>query len=246
MNTVSRVITVDGAMNLRDLGGLSTTDGGSVRRNKLYRSARLSTVTDRGRDQLKDLGIAVVCDLRGTKESALDPSELDGVVGRFHPLPIEPTLKAHMGALFGTSFQEGISARDVMVDIYRSFGAKRINAFIDLVGLLTADETPLLFHCTAGKDRTGFGAAIILRLLGVPMDDILHDYMLTNEHWTGTGKLDHLPDEVRLAIERVERDYLEAAFDSVDATYGSFDAYADKVLGLDHQAIDRLRELYVE
>ncbi len=246
MTTATRIIEVDGASNLRDLGGLPTSEGGRIRRGKLYRSARLSGVTERGRAQLKALGIAVVCDFRGVTESASAPSAIGGVVGRIHPLPIEPTLKAHTGALFGTGVTEGAKTRDVMVDIYRVFGSRRIGAFGDLIGLLVDDETPLLFHCTAGKDRTGFSAAIILRLLGVHMDDIMHDYLLTNDHWKGTGLLDHLPDEARKAIEMVDQAYLEAAFESVDATYGSFDSYAEKVLRLDNDAIDRLRLLYVE
>jgi protein-tyrosine phosphatase len=242
----ARIIRIDGASNIRDLGGIRTRDGYAVRRGRLYRSARLSHLTDAGRDQLRELGIRVVCDLRGDRERERDPGRVDGVVGRLHPLPIEPTLKLERNALAGTGFSGDIAPHDLMVGIYRHFAVTQTAVFSELLGLLVENHTPLLFHCTAGKDRTGFGAAIILRLLGADMDAVLEDYLLTNEHWQGTGHLSHLPDHVRLVIERVDVAFLLAAFESIDEAYGSFDRYAEVALGFDRIRIERLRELFLE
>ena len=244
MNT--RVMLIEGASNIRDLGGIRTQDGYTVRRGRLYRSARLSHLTEAGRDQLRKLGIRVVCDLRGERERERDPCRIEDVIGRLHPLPIEPTLKLERNALAGTGFGGDVAPHDLMVGIYRRFAVSQTAVFSELLGLLVVDHTPLLFHCTAGKDRTGFGAAVILRLLGVDMDRVLEDYLLTNEHWKGTGHLSHLPDHVRLVIERVDGAFLLAAFESIDEAFGSFDSYAEEALGFDAIRIERLRELFLE
>jgi protein-tyrosine phosphatase len=121
--------------------------------------------------------------------------------------------------------------------------------------VLSADGKPILFHCAAGKDRTGFAAAILLRLLGVPQEVVLHDYQLTNQYLSqGYARSLALLRLVkgRAFMEAIGKfmearpEYLGAAFESMDHEYGSFDNYVSKGLGLTKRELDRFSALYLE
>ncbi|SMF24933.1 protein tyrosine/serine phosphatase [Tistlia consotensis] len=240
--TPARVIALDGATNVRDLGGYETADGRSVRWRRLFRGSRLSHLTAADLETMRALGIRTVCDLRGAGECALAPGLAGAVVARVRALPIEPTLKhAIDGAAAGWP-PDGAPPEEVMAEIYRSFALEHFQVYRELLSLLLEDDgLPLLFHCTAGKDRTGFGAAVILRLLGVSAKDVVGDYLLTNRHWKGTGRLDHCPEPIRAAITRARLAYLRAAFSAIDAGFGSFERYAAEMLGVDSHAAAELR-----
>ena len=99
-----------------------------------------------------------------------------------------------------------------------------------------------MFHCTAGKDRTGFASALLLTLLGVSWETVLEDYLHTNEVWTShIGRYPELDIDTRAAIIEARTPYLEAAFEVVQADYGGPEAFAERALGLDAQARGRLR-----
>jgi protein-tyrosine phosphatase len=101
---------------------------------------------------------------------------------------------------------------------------------------------PLVFHCTAGKDRTGFASALLLTLLGVPWDTVMDDYLRTNDLWTGhIGRYTELDIDTRAAIVEARTPYLEAAFDVVRQDFGGPEVFAEKALGLDAKARERLR-----
>lgn len=125
-----------------------------------------------------------------------------------------------------------------------------------LEGLTEAENFPTLFHCTAGKDRAGFAAAVALMAVGVPRETVMRDYLLTNgytaEHTDSTLRLIRLaslfradPEAVRPLFE-ARRSYLQAAFDTIDSEYGSTDAYLRAGLGLDDDARERLRANLLE
>ena len=99
-----------------------------------------------------------------------------------------------------------------------------------------------MFHCTAGKDRTGFASALLLSLLGVPWDHVMEDYLRTNDLWTGhIGRYPELDIDTRAAIVEARTPYLEAAFDIVHKDFGGPATFAEKALGLDAKARERLR-----
>lgn len=118
-------------------------------------------------------------DFRGQAESAALAYELPDV--RYHALPIEPTVvqRAREMALAGRQMTAPIAVQ-LMQETYRAFVSDNTQQFAGLFGQLLADDTPLVFHCTAGKDRTGFAAALILLALGVPREVVMQDYLLTN------------------------------------------------------------------
>ena len=113
--------------------------------------------------------------------------------------------------------------------------------------LLQPGGCPLLFHCSAGKDRTGFGAALLLRTLGVPLEQIRLDYLATNSLWQSDPALAaELPPDVAAVMLRAHPEWLDAAFAAIDAKFGVFENYLEQRIDLDAEARHRLRRLLVE
>ena len=122
---------------------------------------------------------------------------------------------------------------------------RRIFRSDHLAGL--TPEAPTVFHCTAGKDRTGFAAALILLTLGVPRDVVMHDYLLTNAlYQRPPGMGSHAPEEVLRVLWRVQEEFLDAALHMVDNDYGGLQPYLVDVLGIDAAAQKELAELYLQ
>jgi protein-tyrosine phosphatase len=236
----SRSLNLEGASNFRDLGGYPAAAGRQVRWRHLFRSDQLSALTEHDLQRLAPLGLARAFDLRGVHERAATPYQLPGVVQ--HALPIEPTVVQRMKDLLEAG--QKVTAQDtvrLMEQTYRAFVHDNAARFAELFGHLLENDTPLVFHCTAGKDRTGFASALLLSLLGVPWPVVLEDYLHTNVVWTGhVGRYPELDIDTRSAIIEARAPYLEAAFDVVRADYGSAEAFAEKALGLDKAARERL------
>ena len=130
-----------------------------------------------------------------------------------------------------------------MTDHYRDYPRRCAPGFRTLFTTLSdGRHRPLVFHCTAGKDRTGFASALLLSLLGVHWDDVMEDYLRTNDLWMGhIGRYPELDIDTRAAIIEARTPYLEAAFEVVRADFGSPEQFAEKALGLDRAARDRLK-----
>ena len=135
-----------------------------------------------------------------------------------------------------------------MQETYRGFvraNTPRFAALFDHV--LQEQEAPVVFHCTAGKDRTGFAAALILRSLGVSDEDVMRDYLLTNERLAMPDASRHgLTPEVSEVLWRVRPEFLRAALDAVDTDYGGLEGYFREGLGLGDAEREQLRQLYLE
>jgi protein-tyrosine phosphatase len=172
----------DGLTNLRDLGGRPASQGRWVRRGRLYRSESLDDPTESDRQRLASLQIRSICDLRGPRESALRPSRIPGAV--HHPMPIETRFEevtGVSGATQAASVDADLMTR-FMQGIYDALPRLAAPHLARMIGMLLDDASaPVLFHCTAGKDRTGFAAAVLLRLLEVPWPAIEADYLATRD-----------------------------------------------------------------
>ncbi|HQZ57951.1 MAG TPA: tyrosine-protein phosphatase, partial [Ottowia sp.] len=154
-NAPERSLGFAGASNFRDLGGYAGTGGLPVRWRRLFRSDHLAGLTPQDADTFRRLGVTRVFDFRGVEERAAVPYELPGVTQ--HALTIEPTVVQRMKDLLDAG--EAITpARTVelMQLTYRGFVHDNADRFAELFAHLLADDAPLVFHCTAGKDRTGF------------------------------------------------------------------------------------------
>jgi protein-tyrosine phosphatase len=134
-----------------------------------------------------------------------------------------------------------------MRDSYRNYVRNNTQNFRTLFAHLLEDRAPLVIHCTAGKDRTGFACALILHALGVPGDLIAEDYLLTNRFYRrDPGASSDLPEQVRQALASVEASFLAAAFETINADYGSLEAYFSDGLGLGMPERARLEAAYLE
>ena len=230
--TPARHLNLSGASNFRDLGGYPTRDGRIVRWRQLFRSNHLGHLTDDDASVLRKLGVRSAFDFRGTEERTAALCCMPEI--SVHSLPVEPTVVAALRAIAadGTPLSTD-HAVEVMRDSYRSYVQKNTQHYRSLFAHLLEDRAPLVIHCTAGKDRTGFASALLLTLLGVPWDAVMEDYLRTNELWTGhIGRYPELDIDTRAAIIEARTPYLEAAFDVVRTDYGSAEAFAEKALGL--------------
>lgn len=242
------VLPLEGGSNFRDLGGYRTADGRTVRRGVVFRSAHLGGLTEADRRALGKLGVRTVVDLRGVNEAAETPHRIEGTGARIVGAHIEPGV----GEKIRLSIEDGTASPFVMMqyltDHYRDYPRRCAPGFRTLFGTLSdGSHRPLVFHCTAGKDRTGFASALLLTLLGVPWEDIVEDYLRTNDLWTGhIGRYPELDIDTRAAIIEARRPYLEAAFEVVRNDFGGPEAFAEKALGLDAAVHQRLKDELLE
>jgi protein-tyrosine phosphatase len=167
---------------------------------------------------------------------------------KVHSLAIEPTVVQSLSKLAASGHE--LTPGDVvrhMQDTYRSFVRHSTHRFAEFFAHLLESNEPTVFHCTAGKDRTGFAAALVLRALDVPPGEVLHDYLLTNERLRPTDVAGwSLPPHAVKVLWGVQPDFLQAAFDEIDTQWGGLDAYLRTGLGLGSAERARLRELYLQ
>jgi protein-tyrosine phosphatase len=246
MQLPSRSLNLTGASNFRDLGGYVGLDGRPLHWRKLFRSDHLAALTPADQAVLTDLGLSRAYDFRGVIERAAVPYDLAGVAS--HSLPIEPTVVQRMKDLLETGHR--LTAQEtvaLMQETYRAFVSDNGPRFADLFNHLLASDTPLVFHCTAGKDRTGFAAALILMALGVPRPVVMQDYLLTNELLRiESAPAYGVPREVMQVLWRVQEDFLDAALHAVDADHGGVEKYLKTALGVGPLERKRLAELYLQ
>jgi protein-tyrosine phosphatase len=227
-----RHLKLSGASNFRDLGGYPTSDGRTVRWRQIFRSNHLGHLTDDDASVLRELGVRSAYDFRGTEERAAALGGMPEIT--VHSLPVEPTVVAALRAIAaaGTPLSTD-HAVEVMRDSYRSYVQKNTQHFRTLFAHLLEDRAPLVIHCTAGKDRTGFACALILHTLGVSEDIISEDYLLTNRFYRrDPNSSSDLPEEVKQVLGSVQASFLAAAFEAIDADYGDLETYLRDGLGL--------------
>lgn len=241
----TRSLPLQGASNFRDLGGYAGHQGRPLRWRRLFRSDHLGALTPGDVSALAALGVGRVCDFRGAQERLTAPCAVPGAV--VHALPIEPTVVQRLtermasGATLSPAEMVGL-----MQQTYRDFVHHNTPRFAALFAHLLDKSEPLVFHCTAGKDRTGFAAAMILMSLGVPRAVVMEDYLLTNALLKMPAQAGSvLPEEVRAVLYRVQADFLNAALDVVDTDHGGVDAYLTSGLQLGKPERERLAELYL-
>ena len=234
-----------GASNFRDLGGYAGAGGLPVRWRRLFRSDHLAGLTPQDAQQFQRLGVTRVFDFRGEQERAAVPYELPGVTQ--HALTIEPTVVQRMKDLLDAG--ETITPERtvaLMQQTYRGFVHDNADRFAELFAHLLADDAPLVFHCTAGKDRTGFAAALILLALDVPRPVVMHDYLLTNAFYRMPAAHDsRAPREVLQVLWRVQEDFLNAALDIVEQEDGGVRGYLSRQLRVGEAERQRLQALYL-
>lgn len=261
-NQPGEPIALRSLANLRELGHWQGRDGRRVAARLLYRSTRLATLDDADTGELVARGIGTVIDLRTEEETATEPDRpLPGATNVSLDVLADSTLSsgADLTKLLDhpreiTALLAGGAAKEFMTAAYREIVTlpSALAAYRTFFDLVEGAEAPVLFHCTTGKDRTGWGAAMILHVLGVHRDDITTEYLLTNDQLlprfdralTAFEAAGGDPDVLRPVLG-VDASYLQASFDTADAEFGSLEAYLIDGLGLTDQRQERLRSRYL-
>jgi len=239
-----RHFNLQGASNFRDLGGYATRDGHSVRWRQIFRSNHLGHLTASDVEVVRGLGVRSAFDFRGVEERAAAACVIEEIA--VHSLPIEPTVVAALRARLQARALSSADALEIMRESYRNYVRQNTHSFRELFAHLLEDRAPLVIHCTAGKDRTGFACALLLQALGVPADVIAEDYLLTNRFYRrDPNSSPDLPDDVRQAIGSVEASFLAAGLDTVRADYGDLENYFRNGLGLGGPERNELRARYL-
>jgi protein-tyrosine phosphatase len=240
------ILRVSSVSNFRHFGGYAGYGGRHVLGQRIFRSDHLGGVTADDARQLAALGLSRILDFRGVAERTAAPCALPGVT--VHSLPIEPTIVQKLNDLIAAGHE--LTPAEVvalMQDTYRGFVRNNTHRFAELFSHLLESNEPTVFHCTAGKDRTGFAAALILRSLGVSAEEVMRDYLLTNERLKAPDLSRHgLAPEVHAVLWRVQPEFLDAAFEAVNEDYGGIEGYFREGLALREPEQERLRELYLE
>jgi protein-tyrosine phosphatase len=248
-HTLPHSIALQGATNVRDLGGYIGDGGRRVRSGVVFRSASLAGMTPSDIATLDGLGLRTVCDLRGVEERAKRPAPLDALPHvQVHSLPIEPRVGASVRDLMETKEATGEDVMTLMRRAYVAYAREFHGAYAAMFRLVEgAENHAVLFHCSAGKDRTGFGAALLLTSLGVAWDDVMADYMATNALWQPDAELfERIPPAFAAVLLRVHEELLTASFDAIRENYGSVEAYLGARLGLGPERLEGWRDLLLE
>jgi protein-tyrosine phosphatase len=244
-NHPQRVWPLQGATNFRDLGGYPGHEGRPVRWRRLFRSDHLGGLTEADKAVLVELGLAKAFDFRGQAERAAVAYELPGLTQ--HSLAIEPTVVQRMQDLIASG--QALTperAAELMTELYRALVNDQSHRFAELFEHLLDTDGPVVFHCTAGKDRTGFAAALVLLALGVSRDVVEQDYLITNRVFQQPPAAQGgLSAEVLAVLWRVQPGFLHAALQLVDSDHGGVERYLDQRLGLDAAARRRLAGRYL-
>lgn len=245
---------LSGAWNFRDVGGARTVDGRAVRGGVLYRSSELSRLDDAGAAELTRLGIRRVFDLRSEPE--IERSGRDRVPDGIdvHNLPFDDRPRARAPHEVGVSVEQ--AQKQYMMRAYTSFpslaGAK--HAINSVASALARGDGPALVHCAAGKDRAGWTVATILRAVGVTEENVLADYLASNDaieplrahvRAVWEREADSALVELSDAVLGVTEEYYRLGFETVDSMYGSFDGYLD-ALGFDGDSVSALNAALLE
>ncbi|MEU0226254.1 tyrosine-protein phosphatase [Streptomyces sp. NPDC006284] len=242
LRLADRLIALDGTVNFRDAGGYRTEDGQWVRMGAVYRTDSLDRLTDADLAKLKRLGISVDYDLRTASERASAPDRVPAgaryvvadVLGADSPVFALPTTAAE--------------AEQMMIDGEKTMvsGENAKAAYSTVFSGLVRDADGVLYHCTAGKDRTGWASAALLTALGVPRETVMKDYLASNEYRAeaNAAALAAMP-AAQAAVYKpmldVRAEYLNSGFAEVEDAYGSFARYEKKALGLDAREVRRLK-----
>ena len=239
---------LEGTPNFRDLGGLATVDGRVTRRGVLFRSSALEELSSRDvRLLIDDIGLRTVIDLRSADDREIAQSLLDTPV-RYINLPI-----SRGGPTTSLERPMGADGRVDMPRIYRMYIETSAPSITEIIAELTSGATPALFHCAAGKDRTGVVAAILLSAVGVTRDAVIADFMETEPVLADIiSYLQRRPAYADIVLRfppgtmDVDPKFISDFLDDVDRTYGGMSRWLTEHACVSRESVARLEQLLVE
>jgi len=245
----ARNIDFKKTVNFRDIGGLETKDGRTVKWGKIYRSDNLSKLKSSELKKFNDLNIKTVFDLRTTSEIKGKEDHLPENTNYVHTPTIEDNAdmlsKMRKKVIRGEISEE--QSLQLMFELYQGTVSDNIPLLRNLIHQILDSDKPVLYHCSAGKDRTGIITALILSIFNVDKETIMKEYLMSNyyrkakiEKMIGIAKIVKvIKPHIRLKVIEnfmdVDARYLNAAFDKVDSNYGGIEQFIKKELGIDDQ-----------
>ena len=254
----SRSILLENGLNLRDLGGYRSRDGRTICWGKIFRSGQLNSLTPNDHKMLEHINIGTVCDFRHNTEREKFPVDLPPADRQMLNLDITP---GSIASFFTeVSQKHAITAVD-MQQIMCEINRELVNHYSDrystmLQGLLNNDDG-FLFCCAAGKDRTGFGAAVIMMALDIPQETIIEDYMLSNYYLQISKQIERIKKYMHEQSEKtdiesmrpmfeVHPEYIQSALDEIVTRYGNTARFLEDGLGFSPQMQKQLQEKFLE
>jgi protein-tyrosine phosphatase len=257
ITVAERKVNLQGAFNFRDLGGYKTTDGKTVRWGKLFRGEELGHLTDADIKIVQSMGIKSNVDYRTDAEvNAMPDPVIPGITNIRTDAGNAGSTADLMSMIASGQMKDAATAVQMMA----GFNKQMVDSpkfYVQLMELLNdPNNIGLLQHCTAGKDRTGLGSAIILLALGVDEKTVMDDYLLSNVYRAEANKkaVDAVRAQVKdenvvaaiSAMMGVQKEFLQAAIDEMKNKYGSIDAFLEKGLGITKQERAKLKAMYTE
>lgn len=251
-----RKLGMQGTPNFRDFGGYSTVDGRWVKWGFLFRSGQLSNLSDQDIELLASLELDLVCDFRRLEEQEGDPSRLpQNNPPRIASLPIIPGSNSRFFEQVEGQLGDRQAMFDFMLEINRDFAEAQTETYARMFSeILDVEDARFLVHCAAGKDRTGFAAALILLALGVSRELVMHDYMLTRRFFHPQQEIARLRQkyqmqqmdtEAILPMLEVHEDYLACALLAIEQSFPSIERYLEKALGVGPAEVAHLQSRYL-
>ena len=258
-----RAVPLEGVLNTRDLGGLKTEDGRSVRTGQLIRSGEIDEISTSSMQSLDEMGVSVIVDLRTTSEATAHPAQWpEGQGPKRHNFPVmenESQMIEDMRASIKSGAAKAEETDALFAGAFGYIATDYTDEYRDLFDVLLGqpEGEAVLYHCSGGKDRTGVATALVLSALGVTKEDIQADFMMSNTLKDADNKAEQIAAEVNAAQGTnmtaeavwpslgVRASYLDEFYNSVEESYGSVDGYLREGLGLTDDDLDTLRDRYL-
>jgi protein-tyrosine phosphatase len=251
-----RHIQMKGTPNFRDIGGIYTTDGRMVKWGKIYRSSNLSKLKSADVRYMENLDIKSVCDLRYTSEIEKDPDKIPTGATYYH-FPIGGEEGVFYQELKRRVLKEKLRRKEAkkefvkVMELFADSAAQDFKPIMDLLKNPESENTPLLYHCSGGKDRTGYMTMMILASLGVDKETIRDEYLMSNYYRYKANKsvarkagIIGIDSETLSYILVVQNEYFDAVFGIIEDKYGGIDNYLFEKFDLDTLTRQKMIERY--
>lgn len=247
-------IELEGTINTRDLGGYFL-DNININKGILFRSDKLSNLTECDINKLKNLGIKRIVDFRSELEKTREPDIIpDGIKYIEMPISVDKKINEELKDILSGNNDKDI--RDFLIDANKEFVLDHQSVFSNFLKDLVKYKEPTLFHCTAGKDRTGFAAYLIYSICGVDEDFIILDYLNSNKYIDKNldTQIKNISKIMGLTLEdakemepilRVDIDFINSAIDTINENYDSVKEFITNTLNFSLKEQDQLKELLI-
>lgn len=257
-----RILPLEGPCNFRDLGGFKTSEGKMVKWDKFYRSDSLAFLTDNDIKYLETLNLKKILDYRSPQEAEYEKDKLipNSEYINISAMPMDDSFNGNFDMNYllknGTSMLKNLgNPLDFLTEGYKSMAFDN-KAFKELITIMQENDLrPFVQHCKSGKDRTGIGSALVLLLLGVPMDVVKIDYLSSNLYRKNYNDSilekykNYLDTDEKVAlfkmIMEVKENYFDATFNTIFSKYSTLEEYFEKEYNLTEEDIESIRAKYL-